>query len=146
MIDGMNRAVGEARLQEASGGVLLQLNLTNATPGIHGLHVHEKGACDPPAFTSAGGHFALDKKEHGFLNPNGPHAGDLPNIYVPSSLMLSVEFFIPDVTLGAGPRSLLDDDGSALIIHSWRDDYRSEPAGTAGERLACGRIVGPTVR
>lgn len=145
LIDAMKRQVGEARLQETPHGVLLELKLTNVTPGPHALHVHEHGTCDAPGFTSAGGHFAPGDQAHGFLNADGPHAGDLPNIHVPSTLELSLEYLIPDVTLRAGPTSLLDADGSALVIHAGPDDYVTEPAGDAGERLACGAIVHHTL-
>lgn len=141
LVDATGKTVGEARLQEASGGVLLRLDLTNVTPGVHGLHLHERGACDPPDFTSAGGHFAPGGTEHGYLNARGPHAGDLPNIHVPASLALSVEHFVPGVTLRPGSGSLLDADGAALMIHAQPDDYKTGPAGNAGPRLACGTIV-----
>ena len=141
LVDGSGRGIGQARLQETSHGVLLTLELRNATPGVHALHIHEVGRCEPPSFTSAGDHFTHDRRAHGFLNPGGPHAGDLPNIYIPTSTELSLEYLIPNVTLGAGLRSLLDADGSSLVIHSGKDDYASDPAGGAGDRLACGSIV-----
>jgi Cu-Zn family superoxide dismutase len=138
--DASGRAVGQARLQQTPHGVLLRLELKNATPGIHALHLHDVGACDAPSFESAGGHFAPDGREHGFLDPKGPHAGDLPNIHVPSTTELEVEYLIGNVTLDAGPRSLFDADGSAIVIHAGPDDYASEPAGDAGHRLVCGVI------
>lgn len=141
LIDTSGRAIGQARLQETPHGVLLMLELRNATPGVHAVHIHAVGRCDAPSFTSAGDHFAPDRRSHGFLNPGGPHAGDLPNIYIPTSTELSLEYLIPGVTLGAGPRSLLDADGSALVMHSGKDDYASDPAGGAGDRLACGSIM-----
>lgn len=146
LIDSSGRAVGQARLRQTEHGVLLQLDLTNATPGIHALHIHETGRCDRPTFESAGGHFAPGGRAHGFFDPKGPHAGDLPNIHVPASLTLSLEFFVNDVTLAPGPRSLLDADASAIVMHAGGDDYVSEPAGAAGERLACGQIVGQAPR
>ena len=146
LVDGSGRGIGQARLQESSHGVLLILELKNATPGVHALHIHEVGRCEPPSFASAGEHFAPDRRSHGFLNSGGPHAGDLPNIYVPTSTELSLEYLIPNVTLGAGPRSLLDADGSALVIHSGKDDHTTDPAGGAGDRLACGSIVRGTTK
>ena len=141
LMDGSGRGVGEARLQQTPHGVLLRLDLKNATPGVHGLHIHEVGRCDAPSFESAGGHFSADRRDHGFLNPSGPHAGDLPNIFVPSSKELSIEYLIPNLTLDPGQRSLLDANGSAVVIHADQDDYFSDPAGHAGDRLACGPIV-----
>ena len=142
LADADGRGVGEARLQETPHGVLLTLELRNATPGVHGLHIHQVGRCDPPTFESAGPHFNPDRRAHGFFNPEGPHAGDLPNIYVPASTELSLDYLIPNVTLKKGPRSLIDADGSALMMHEGKDDYRTDPAGDAGDRLACGVITG----
>jgi len=141
LVDGSGRGVGQARLQQSPHGVLLRLELKNATPGVHGLHIHEVGRCDAPSFESAGGHFSPARRDHGFLNPSGAHAGDLPNIFVPSSKELSIEYLVPDVTLDPGPRSLLDANGSAIVIHADQDDYFSDPAGHAGDRLACGPII-----
>ncbi len=142
LVDANGRGVGQARFQETPHGVLMTLELRNATPGVHGLHVHDVGRCDAPKFDSAGGHFNPDRRAHGFLNPSGPHAGDLPNIYVPSSTELSLDYLIPDVTLTSASRSLLDANGSALVIHADKDDYVTDPAGMTGDRLACGVITG----
>jgi superoxide dismutase, Cu-Zn family len=141
MIDGEGRSVGEVRLRQAQKNVLLTLSLKNATPGIHGLHIHEVGQCNRPSFESAGGHFNPDARQHGFLNARGPHAGDLPNIEIPTTTELAAEFLVPNVTLDHGPRSLLDDNGSTVVIHSGKDDYTNDPAGHSGDRLACGAIV-----
>jgi Cu-Zn family superoxide dismutase len=140
LIDAEGRNVGEARLKQAPHGILLQLDLKNATPGVHGLHIHDVGRCDKPSFESAGGHFNPSGKPHGFLNAHGPHAGDLPNVEVPTTRQLSVEFFVPDVTVDPGPKSLLDADGSAIVVHSGKDDYMTDPAGHSGDRLACAAI------
>jgi superoxide dismutase, Cu-Zn family len=98
------------------------------------------GACDPPGFQSAGGHFNPLGWEHGFLNPRGPHAGDLPNIHVPAGGRLELEVLAPGLTLGPGPTTLFDADGSALVIHEGVDDYRTDPTGNAGDRIACAVI------
>jgi superoxide dismutase, Cu-Zn family len=141
MIDGEGRSVGEVRVRQAQKNVLLTLTLKNATPGVHGLHIHEVGQCNRPSFESAGGHFNPDGRQHGFLNARGPHAGDLPNIEIPTTTEMAVEFLVPNVTLDHGPRSLLDSNGSAVVIHSGKDDYANDPAGHSGDRLACGAIV-----
>jgi Cu-Zn family superoxide dismutase len=138
LADSTGRAIGQARLQQTPNGVLLLLELRNATPGVHAFHIHEVGSCDRPSFESAGDHLAFGG-QHGLLNV-GAHAGDLPNIYVPASTQLSVEYLIPDVTVDPGPRTLLDANGSSLVVHANKDDYASQPAGAAGDRLACGRI------
>jgi Cu-Zn family superoxide dismutase len=141
LIDGEGRSVGEARLQQTPHGVIVKLDLRNATPGVHALHIHDIGRCDTPSFTSAGAHFSPAPHKHGFMNPAGPHAGDLPNIYVPQTTQeLSVEFLAADVTIAPGPRSLLDANGSALVLHASKDDYATDPSGNAGDRIACGRI------
>jgi Cu-Zn family superoxide dismutase len=140
-IDVERRTIGQARLQQTPHGVLLRIELTNATPGIHALHLHNVGKCDAPSFESAGEHVDTAAQQHGFLNPAGPHAGDLPNLDVPASNKLSVEYLVAGVTLSPGPRSLLDADGSALVMHVGKDDYATDPAGGSGDRLACAAIA-----
>jgi Cu-Zn family superoxide dismutase len=139
--DAQGRTIGEARLQETPHGVLLRLDLQQAPRGVHAIHFHSTGRCDGPTFESAGAHFAPVSQRHGFLKADGPHAGDLPNIEVPSSGQLTLEYLVRDVTLGTGPTTLFDGDGSALVIHEGKDDYLSDPAGDSGDRVACGRLV-----
>jgi Cu-Zn family superoxide dismutase len=139
--DSQGRAVGQASFRQTPHGVLLKLELKNATPGVHGLHLHETGRCEPPTFESAGGHLNPSGREHGFLNPRGSHVGDLPNIEIPASTAQTLEYFLTDVTVEAGPNSLIDGNGTAIVIHSGHDDYMSNPAGEAGDRLACGAIT-----
>jgi Cu-Zn family superoxide dismutase len=120
--------------------VLIHVSLTNAPAGVHAFHIHETGKCDAP-FTTAGGHFNPMKKQHGLENPMGTHAGDLPNIDIPANGALTFDAVARDVTLNAGPNSLLDPDGAALVIHDKADDYKSDPAGNAGDRVICGVIT-----
>ena len=141
LVDSQGRSVGQALLQQAPHGVLLKLDLKNATPGVHGLHIHDVGRCDRPSFDSAGGHFNPTNRQHGFLNPRGPHAGDLPNIEVPATTQHAVEYFLADLTIEPGPRSLGDQNGSSIVIHAVKDDHVTDPAGESGDRLACGQIV-----
>ena len=101
------KAVGEAKLLQTPHGVLIRLELSNFAPGTHAFHIHEIGKCDPPAFTSAGGHFNPFSKKHGILNPEGAHAGDLPNIHVPKNGTLTVEVLAPQVSLEEGDNKLL---------------------------------------
>ncbi len=138
--DAMGKTIGTAALRETGSGVLIKVDLTAAPAGTHALHVHTTGKCDAPMFTTAGGHFAPGMTKHGLLAAGGPHAGDLPNIYVPADGKLSTEILEPNVTLAAGPRSLLDADGSAIVLHAMADDYMTDPAGNAGGRIACGVI------
>jgi Cu-Zn family superoxide dismutase len=126
--DAMGKTVGTATLRETNSGVLIKADLTGAPPGTHAIHVHTTGKCDAPMFMTAGGHFAPGMTKHGLLAPGGPHAGDLPNIYVPADGKLSVELLEPNVTLAAGPRSLLGDcaacDGGRLHDRSCRQRRR----------------------
>ena len=139
--DADGKQVGQATLLTTPGGTLITLELTAAPPGTHGFHIHTVGKCEPPKFESAGGHFNPDDSKHGFLNEEGPHAGDMPNIHVPESGKLTVEVLNTLVTVG-GENALLDEDGAALMLHADADDYTSDPAGHAGGRIACG-VIGP---
>ena len=139
-IDSQSQPVGEVRLQQTPHGVLVRIDLTNVAPGVHALHIHSVGKCDAPTFESAGGHFDPAARKHGFLNPAGPHAGDLPNLDVPATKKLSMEYHVPGMTLDRGSLPLVDADGSSLVIHAGKDDYTSDPAGASGDRLACARV------
>jgi Cu-Zn family superoxide dismutase len=137
--DADGKTVGEAVLEQRGNDVRITTTFTGVPPGTHALHIHEVGKCDPP-FESAGGHFNPAGKQHGQDNPQGAHAGDLPNIQVPASGRLTAEATARDVSLGAGTNGLLDADGAALVVHEGADDYKSDPAGNAGKRIACGVI------
>lgn len=145
LVNAKQQEVGEATLTQTPNGVLIRVNLKpNAdgiAPGAHAIHIHEVAKCEPP-FKSAGGHFNPAKKQHGFLDEKGQHAGDLPNIYVQENTPLTVEFLVAELSLGEGKANLLDRDGSALVIHQDADDYHTDPAGDAGDRIACGVIEG----
>jgi Cu-Zn family superoxide dismutase len=138
--DASGNEVGRATLTETSSGLLIRLDVTSAPPGEHALHFHAVGKCEPPDFKSAGPHFNPAEAKHGFENAEGPHAGDMPNVHVPADGRLSLEVLNPAVTL-SGKSKLLDDDGAALVIHAAADDYRTDPAGNAGDRIACGIIA-----
>jgi Cu-Zn family superoxide dismutase len=138
--DEQGKKVGAATLEETPHGVLITLDLDGVPPGTHAFHIHEVGKCEP-GFKSAGGHFNPTDKKHGVLSTAGMHAGDLPNVNVPESGKLKVDVFATGVTLGKGDNSLFDADGSSLVIHAGPDDYKTDPAGDAGARLACGVVV-----
>ncbi len=131
--------VGTVTFTDAYGGVIIAGNLTGLGLGAHAIHIHETGKCDPP-FTTAGVHFNPGGKHHGFLNPDGPHLGDLPNIDTPAAGKLRFEFMLPGATI-RGTNALLDADGAAIVIHGSRDNYRTDPTGDSGARIACGIIV-----
>ena len=130
-----------ATFHEATGGVLVSVEAKGLTPGLHAVHIHAVGKCEGPGFTSAGGHFNPAQKKHGLKNPQGPHAGDMPNMYVSKDGIGRFEVLNDNITLGPGDRSVFDADGSALVIHVGVDDYATDPTGNAGDRAACGVIV-----
>ena len=136
MIDAKSQPVGTATLTQTPHGVLIAVDLHHLTPGAHAIHLHETGKCEPP-FKTAGGHFNPGHKQHGFLVAEGAHGGDLPNLDVPVNGSVKAEFIAHGVNLDG---ALLDADGSALVVHAKADDYKSQPAGDAGDRVACGVI------
>jgi superoxide dismutase, Cu-Zn family len=137
--DASGKAIGDADLMQTQGGVLIKLRLKGAPAGERAFHIHAVGKCEAP-FESAGPHFNPGGHKHGVLSGPG-HAGDLPNLHVPQSGELSIEVLAAAVTLERGkPNSLFDNDGSTLVIHAKADDYKSDPSGDAGGRIACGVI------
>jgi len=130
------KPVGMAYLQETPHGVLLHVNFNGLPEGSHAFHIHDVGKCEAPSFKSAGGHYAPNGNEHGLLNPKGPHAGDMPNIHILESGNLDIEV----MTNVKSMDGLLSGDGTALVVHEGPDDYRTNPAGNAGPRIACGVI------
>jgi Cu-Zn family superoxide dismutase len=139
--DASGKQVGTVDLTETPHGVLLKLSLKGFPAGERAFHIHAVGKCEPP-FTSAGGHFNPAGKKHGMSAADGAHAGDMPNLYVPANGELTVEVVNPAITLVAGkPNSVFDADGSAIVIHAGADDYKTDPTGNAGDRVACGVIT-----
>ncbi len=130
--------------QSKSGILHIIVEMTGVAPGSHGMHIHEKGACDAAGgFESAGGHYAGDK-EHGINKENGPHPGDLPNVHVGENGVLKVEIFTDRLSLGeGGTNPLMDEDGSAVVLHAEPDDYTAAPSGRAGDRISGGVIQQP---
>ena len=144
MVDGNGKSVGKATIEEIAKGVKIDLDLKNLPPGPHGFHVHEKADCVGPKFESAGGHFNPNKHEHGFDTKGGFHDGDMSNVVVAADGTVKTEVINTSLTLGNGPSSLLNKGaGTSLILHQGADDYKSQPAGNAGARLACGKIKRP---
>ena len=143
IINAKKQEVGEASFTDTTNGMLIKLELKQNPPGIspgeHAMHIHEVGKCEPP-FKSAGGHFNPMNNEHGFFGKKGKHLGDLPNIHVPKDAALTVEVLVPQLNF-TGKTGLFDKDGSALVIHQGADDYRTDPAGNAGDRIACAVIT-----
>lgn len=151
---GQDMAAAEATLHGIDGGEVGSVNLTQGPHGLllkadlHGLpagtlafHFHTTGSCSTE-FKAAGGHLNPTGKKHGFMSAEGSHLGDMPNIHVPDSGRLKFELFLAGMTLGEGSSPLLDADGTSVMIHKQADDYRTDPAGAAGDRIACGVIQG----
>ena len=134
------KEVGSAQLSQTPHGVLVNLTLKGIAAGEHAFHVHQTGKCEPP-FTTAGGHFNPASKKHGIMAADGPHAGDMPNLHIPADGNLAVEVVNAAVTLDKDkPNSLYKPEGTALIIHAGKDDYKTDPTGDAGGRIACGVV------
>lgn len=138
-----DHSVGTATVKPSGKGVEVKLDVKDLPPGDHALHFHQNAKCDPPDFKSAGPHFNPDQKEHGFLNPKGHHNGDMANFTVKPDGTAKATVKDADVVLGTGsePNSLFANGGTALMIHAKADDMKTDPAGNAGDRIACGVIT-----
>lgn len=140
--DAAGKDVGMAMLSEAKGGgVSIDIDFKGLPPGEHALHFHQTAKCEAPGFTTAAGHFNPAMKKHGAQNPEGPHAGDMANFTVAANGTAKTTIVNKNVTLGAGANSLFTDGGTALMIHAAADDMKSDPAGNAGARIACGTVT-----
>ena len=136
LVNASGQSIGSVRAVQTAGGVSFHIEASGLTHGVHGVHVHAVGRCDPPDFASAGAHWNPAGKKHGMNNPAGPHAGDMPNVEVAANGVLSATLTLA----GASMASLLDADGPALVIHAVADDYVTDPSGNSGARIACAVI------
>lgn len=125
---------GIAVAEEVDGGLRVMVDVIGIPPGDHGVHVHTTGKCDAPDFASAGGHWNPTVKKHGLHNPEGPHAGDMPNLEVESNGRGKLTFMLP----AGNFEGLLDEDGAAFVVHAGPDDLKTDPSGNSGGRIACG--------
>jgi Cu-Zn family superoxide dismutase len=141
MKDASGKDLGTVTLSDSSGRIIASGQLSGLPRDEHAIHLHTAGKCDPPKFETAGNHWNPTGREHGTQNPNGPHLGDLPNFSVAESGSGRVEVTSPGGTLrGANP--LLDSDGATVVVHAKPDDYKSQPSGNSGDRIACGVVEG----
>lgn len=143
IVNAQGATVGHATFTSTMTGVKISVSVSQLPPGVHGIHIHNVGKCDAPAFTTSGGHFNPTNAHHGIHNPMDPHPhlGDLPNLTVDTSGKGNLKYFAKGVTLGEGPDSLFHPGGTALVIHAKADDLISDPSGNAGARIACGVIM-----
>jgi Cu-Zn family superoxide dismutase len=139
LVSSSAQVIGNVRAWQTAGGISFHISANGLPHGLHGIHVHAVGRCDPPDFASAGPHWNPGARMHGFNNPAGPHAGDLPNVEVAANGVLSATVTVPGATMA----ELLDADGAALVLHAGADDYVTDPSGNSGARIACA-VIRPT--
>jgi len=143
MKDAKGVSVGTATIspKKSGTGVDIKVDFHGLPPGDHALHIHVNAKCDPPGFTTAGGHFNPDTKKHGLENPDGAHAGDMKNFTVDAKGKGKATISDERVTMGTDNHSIFSNGGTALMIHAKPDDYKTDPTGNAGDRIACGTIT-----
>ena len=140
IVNAQGQKIGTAELRPSGGGVRIDVSVSQLPPGMHGIHIHNVGKCEGPEFTSAGPHFNPSSKKHGTDNPEGPHGGDLLNLEVKADGVGKASLLDLNATLGEGPNSIFHEGGTSLVIHASPDDYKTDPSGNSGARMACGVI------
>lgn len=141
LLDAQGKSVGIADFRQTPEGVQMVLSVSGLSAGPHGIHIHAIGQCTPPDFKSAGGHFNPEGKKHGIQNSEGAHAGDLPNLKIGEDGTAEIDTILHQVSLEEGKDSLLQPEGTALVIHAAQDDEKTDPSGNSGDRIACGVIT-----
>lgn len=132
---------GTATVSQTPAGTRVAAHIEGLPAGTYAIHLHAVGKCDAPKFTTAGAHFNPTMKQHGRDNPMGPHEGDLPNVVVGSNGTGDIDYTVAGMTLKGGTAPLLDADGAAIVLHAGPDDYRTDPSGNSGDRIACGAFA-----
>ena len=145
LIGANGQSVGTVTAYQTAGGATFRIEASGLPHGVHGIHVHAVGRCDPADFKSAGAHWNPANRKHGTSNPAGPHAGDLPNVTVAANGVLSTTVTVAGADV-SGPGGLLDGDGAALVLHAAADDYMTDPSGNSGDRIACAVLAPTNVR
>lgn len=140
LADASGAARGTVTFTESAKGIAVSARATGLPPGPAGIHVHAVGKCEGPTFASAGPHWNPTMHQHGMENPSGAHMGDMPNIVVGADGSGTLDFVIAGAKLREGPNPLLDADGAAVVVHAAADDYKTDPSGNSGARVACGVI------
>jgi len=140
IVDGQGQTKGKAMLAQEKDGLHVVVKGVGLTPGVHAVHIHSVGTCTGPDFKSAGGHWNPAMKQHGHDNPMGAHEGDMPNMTVAADGTGTIDTVVKGATIMGGKEPLLDADGAAIVIHADPDDYRTDPTGNAGGRVACGVV------
>ena len=150
MVNSSGEIIGEVRGGDSDEGATLLVDAQGLPPGEHGMHIHEVGVCEPPDFESAGPHWNPTNRQHGGQNPQGAHMGDLENVSVGQDGRLRVQIVVPGTFLSnvgrdarPGAHQILDASGAALVIHAQPDDYRTDPSGDSGDRIACAVLGSP---
>lgn len=144
LVNTTGQIIGEVRGGDSASGAVLEIDAHGLPPGIHGIHIHDVGLCNPPDFKSAGAHWNPTARQHGEENPNGAHMGDLQNVTVAADGTLKARIVVPGTYLRKAGRNakpgaveILDANGAAIVIHAQPDDYKTDPSGNSGDRIAC---------
>ena len=137
LVDANGKAIGQVAISEDANGVTLKVTAAGLPAGTHGVHLHEKGMCEGPKFESAGAHWNPATKQHGRDNPMGAHLGDLANMEAADGAEASSTYLVAGVTVGGATNALADADGTSLVVHAKADDYKTDPSGNSGDRIAC---------
>jgi Cu-Zn family superoxide dismutase len=142
-VDANGKAIGQVAISEDANGVTLKVTAAGLPAGTHGVHLHEKGMCEGPKFESAGAHWNPATKQHGRDNPMGAHLGDLANMEAADGAEASSTYLVAGVTVGGATNALADADGTSLVVHAKADDYKTDPSGNSGDRIACAVLAPP---
>lgn len=141
IIDSSGQTLGPVQVTQEAEGTRIVAKLVGLPVGVHAVHLHAVGRCEAPGFTTAGGHFNPAMRQHGSMNPAGEHDGDLPNITVGEDRRVTIDMVRKGLRMADGPAPLLGIDGAAIVIHAASDDYKTDPSGNSGARIACGILA-----